>query len=354
MTTKATKQNHAKSTPNEKSNSNIYSKLYKNSPAKKWLDTMTPKKRIGVFCGLIGVLVLAIVLPLAIGANRLSPVATREDFIGKTFAEAKKLADEVGIRYDINNFNGIYDWESEDTQIMNWVTTVYDENDNFVEYDRYTSHGFKLYRGWRISMGTDVKTDKQKADEEACKAKEGYTFTYKDGKVDCHKTQETICKEEGKIWHKSSCKTQEEVDEDIKWDEAHKACKRYGSNGYAKTLTDCYVGSEYKGKVDGSDEPKQEESAQKQEKQQQEATTPTPTPAPAPTSNKPSIDEIADACWLYGRTQGVHLTDYASTDIAQDGNYYQIVMWHNDGSVWKCWYNPSDKDVFIEKTRWEL
>lgn len=30
-------------------------------------------------------------------------VATREDFIGKTFTEAKKLADEKGIRYDIDN-----------------------------------------------------------------------------------------------------------------------------------------------------------------------------------------------------------------------------------------------------------
>lgn len=76
-----------------------------------------------------------------------------------------------------------------------------------------------------------------------------------------------------------------------------------------------------------------------------------PTPSPTPADTTPSIDTIADACWAYGQSQGVHLTDYASTNISKDGNYYQILMWHDDGSVWKCWYNPSNKDVFIEKTK---
>lgn len=66
-------------------------------------------------------------------------------------------------------------------------------------------------------------------------------------------------------------------------------------------------------------------------------------------SSKPSIDAIADACWAYGRNHGVHLTDYASDDINQDGDYYQIMMYHDDGSYWRCWYNPSNKDVFVEK-----
>ncbi len=64
----------------------------------------------------------------------------------------------------------------------------------------------------------------------------------------------------------------------------------------------------------------------------------------------PSIDIISDACWAYGKVNGVGLTDHASTEIIKDGDYYQIIMWHKDKSVWKCWYNPDNKDVFIEKT----
>lgn len=197
-----------------------------------------------------GLIVLATIIILAVGipivVNTISHmnyehnypvVATREDFIGKTFAEAKKLADEKGIRYDINNGNGIYDWESEDTQIMNWVTTVYDEKDDFVrDYNQYTSHGFQLRKGWKISMGTDVKTDKQKVDEETCKAKEGYTFTYKDGKVDCHKTQETLCKEKGDIWSNSKCKTKEEIETEEKAKQEESA-KKEEAKQEASSLT---------------------------------------------------------------------------------------------------------------------
>ncbi len=193
---------------------------------------LSKKQRIIGIVSCVVVIVLAIGIPVvsnliskAIYESNYPIVATREDFIGKTFAEAKKLADEKGIRYDINNGNGIYDWESEDTQIMDWITTVYDEKDDFVrDYNQYTSHGFELRKGWRISMATDVKTDKQKADEEVCKAKEGYTFTYKDGKVDCHKTQEALCKEKGGIWNNSKCKTKEEIEaeEKAKQEEATK------------------------------------------------------------------------------------------------------------------------------------
>ena len=197
-----------------------------------FLKKLSKKQIITGLIVLVAIIILAVGIPIVVNTishmnyeHNYPVVATREDFIGKTFAEAKKLADEKGIRYDINNGNGIYDWESEDTQIMNWVTTVYDEKDDFVrDYNQYTSHGFQLRKGWKISMGTDVKTDKQKVDEETCKAKEGYTFTYKDGKVDCHKTQETLCKEKGDIWSNSKCKTKEEIEteEKAKQEEATK------------------------------------------------------------------------------------------------------------------------------------
>ena len=196
---------------------------------------LSKKQKITGIIVFVVIILLAIGIPVVVNTilrmnyERDYPiVATREDFIGKTFVEAKKSADEKGIRYDIDNLGiGIYDWESEDIQIVDWITSVYDEKDNFVrEYNRYTSHGFELRKGWRISMGTDVKTEKQKADEEVCKAKEGYTFTYKDGKVDCHKTQETLCKEKGGIWNNSKCKTQEEIEAEEKAKEEEEERKK--------------------------------------------------------------------------------------------------------------------------------
>lgn len=59
------------------------------------------------------------------------------------------------------------------------------------------------------------------------------------------------CEASGKWYRDGRCKSQEEWENDYAWKNAHAACKKYGSSGYAKTLTDCYVGSEYKGPVNG-------------------------------------------------------------------------------------------------------
>ena len=201
----------------------LYSISHKNQPPKSPLicynytmNIPKNKKTLILIAAAIILLLIPLLAPIT-SHPQPSPVATREDFIGKTFSEAKKLADEKGLRYDIDNGNGIYDWESEDTQVVNWITSVHDENDeNRYDYSRYTSHDYKLYHNWRISLGTDLKTDQQKSDEESCRTKDGYTFTYRDGKVDCHKTSETLCKESGKIWKNYQCKTAEEINADEK------------------------------------------------------------------------------------------------------------------------------------------
>ncbi|MBR1875106.1 hypothetical protein IJ798_01865 [Candidatus Saccharibacteria bacterium] len=112
---------------------------------------------------------------------------------------------------------------------------------------------------------------------------------------------------------------------------------------------------------DGWLEKKRQEEAKKQEeaerKAQQEAEEKAKAEEEAKkeaesssnVNNKPSIDTIADACWVYGRNHGVHLTDYASDEITQEGDYYRIMMFHDDGSYWRCWYNPSNNDTFVEK-----
>ncbi len=289
---------------------------------KKWVGELTTKKKIIIVIGVLALLFL-IIIPLS-RSSRVrdcdvmldpfcelgTPVASTNDFIGKTIKEAKELADKLGIHYDIDDYGDIYDSDSEDIQIVEKIGAVYDKEDDFVpEYNNYKKSGLNLYKGWRITFRAK-KTDKQLEDEKECRAREGYTYDYENGKVNCRKTSKTLCEEAGKIYYNWKCyDTQEEVEADKKVEEEEK---------------------------------------KKQEEEEKESQEPAST---STSSSEPSISDIADACWSYGQKAGVHLTDYASTEIAQDGNYYRILMWHKDKSVWKCWYNPSDGDVFIEKTK---
>ena len=271
MKAKAIKQKHTKNTPKDEKSSN--------RPIKKWFSSLAPKKKIAIIVGLAILLMLIWALSSSIAFRnkrencdgRLdffcelgAPVANTNDFKGKTVKEVKELADKLGIKYEIDDYPDVYDPDSEGIQTVDEIDGVYNQNGDFVpEFNNYRREGLSLYKGWSIKISLN-KTDRQLKDETECKAKGGYTYDYQNGKVDCHKTQETICREQGKIYYKSKCyANQEEVDEAKRWEEAHSACKRYGSNGYAKTLTDCYVGNEYKGKVDGSEEPKQTEEKPK-------------------------------------------------------------------------------------------
>ncbi|MBR2543042.1 hypothetical protein IKF03_00330 [Candidatus Saccharibacteria bacterium] len=138
-------------------------------------------------------------------------------------------------------------------------------------------------------------------------------------------------------WDGYSCKSKEELEAEKKAEEERKA----------KEEAEKRAEAEQKAKEEAEKRAAEEKSKQENQQSQQQS-----TPAPQPTTNTPSIDEIADACWLYGQTWGVPLTDYASTTITKEDNYYRILMWERGGkSTWKCWYNPDNKDVFVEKTR---
>lgn len=125
--------------------------------------------------------------------------------------------------------------------------------------------------GWRIGevVNDDYYSDKSDCSDDTHKVSKAFYNKEKyweyDGEpksdyetVDLYYSDETVkeqkklaCEAEGKWYRNDTCKTPEEWENDYAWQNAHAACKKYGSNGYAKTLTDCYVGGEYKGPVDG-------------------------------------------------------------------------------------------------------
>lgn len=72
------------------------------------------------------------------------------------------------------------------------------------------------------------------------------------GEEKSEESKKAECEATGKWYRDRQCKSEEEWREEYKWREAHSACKKYGNNGYAKTLTDCYVGDTYMGPVGGS------------------------------------------------------------------------------------------------------
>lgn len=291
----------------------------------KSIKRLTSDKRL-VIGSIVGLLIILFIVIICF-ANR--PVAVRDDFTGLTINQAISLAEEKGILYDIYQ-NGYYDKDAQDEQTVTFVSTVYKANGEIdYNYDKYTSNGYSLYKGDKVSFETTHVTSNQQKSIDACKQLGGdYTYQFKDGGVVCEKKNPQ----------------KEETKEEKEWREAHNACKKYGTNAYAKTLDSCYVGDEYKGPVN------EQNDNMTSNKTTEGGEEPASTSPSNQSSDKPSIDIIADACWAYGQRMGVHLTDYATTDIAQDGNYYQILMWNKDKSVWKCWYNPSDNDVFIEKT----
>lgn len=80
---------------------------------------------------------------------------------------------------------------------------------------------------------------------------EGHKVTIYFGEKKTEEEKQAECEAVGNWYRDGQCKSQEEWENDYAWENAHAACKKYGSSGYAKTLTDCYVGNEYKGPVDG-------------------------------------------------------------------------------------------------------
>lgn len=110
------------------------------------------------------------------------------------------------------------------------------------------------------------------------------TIYFGEKKTEAQKQAE--CEAQGKWYRDGSCKSQEEWETHYQWQNAHAACKKYGASAYAKTLTDCYLGNDYVGTVDG--EP-QAESAPEVQETPAEPSSPAPTPSQdSPSSSTPT------------------------------------------------------------------
>ena len=102
------------------------------------------------------------------------------------------------------------------------------------------------------------------------------------------------CEAEGKWYRDNKCKSQEEWENDYAWSNAHAACKKYGASAYAKTLTDCYLGNDYVGAVDGQPQPQSEPAPQETPA---EPSTPEPTPSQSPSSSSASSSSGYEAIY---------------------------------------------------------
>ncbi|MBQ3280608.1 PASTA domain-containing protein [Candidatus Saccharibacteria bacterium] len=140
--------------------------------------------------------------------NVAKPSYEEYDLKGLTVKEACEKARGAG--WEVSRVISVEDDDKTDCYNTSIIVTDY----SYYEYN----HSMTIYFG-------EKKTEEQKKAE---------------------------CEASGKWYRDSSCKSEEEWENDYAWENAHAACKKYGSSGYAKTLTDCYVGSEYKGPVDGA------------------------------------------------------------------------------------------------------
>ena len=174
-----------------------------------------PKMKIGVIV-VAGIVLLAIVLAVVLaitGSNNAQESQKDEhsyeqyDLKGLTVADACEKAKGAG--WEVNR---VVAREGDDK------TDCYNEEIIVTYYDYYDyNHSVTIYFG-------EKKTEEEKKSE---------------------------CESSGKWYRDGQCKTEEEWENDYAWKNAHAACKKYGANAYAKTLTDCYVGNDYQGPVDG-------------------------------------------------------------------------------------------------------
>lgn len=113
--------------------------------------------------------------------------------------------------------------------------------------------------GWTVDGVRHIEDYSNKTDcyNESIMVTDYYYWDYDNsvtiyfGEKKTEEEKKNECEAKGYWYRDSQCKSQEEWENDYKWKDAHSACKKYGANAYAKTLTDCYVGSDYMGTVDG-------------------------------------------------------------------------------------------------------
>ena len=167
---------------------------------------ISPKKRTGIIIAIVAVLILVIAsVVLIVNGNKKS--YEQYDLKGLTVKEACEKARGAG--WEVSG--AIAREGSDKTDCYNTSIIVTDYS--YYEYN----HTATIYFG-------EKKTEEEKKSE---------------------------CEASGKWYRDGQCKTEEEWENDYAWKNAHAACKKYGANAYAKTLTDCYVGNDYQGPVDG-------------------------------------------------------------------------------------------------------
>lgn len=247
------RKNYEKKSSQEKTNKKDNSKKTPRKSISRLKDKIIvnmPSQNIIIFAAASFGLIIIVIFCLIISRG----VACPKDFVGLTINEATALADELGLKsYAVGE---TYDPDARDEQRVTFVSAVFraDGSQNY-SYDKYIDDEMRLMSGEKIAFETEDITDKQEQEIDKCESNgENYRYKFDNGKVVCYaeKTQEekkAECEAEGKWYRDGLCKSQEEWELHYKWQDAHAACKKYGSNGYAKTLDDCYVGSDYMGPV---------------------------------------------------------------------------------------------------------
>lgn len=172
----------------------------KNSKTKKSISFSGGKSKVKLFVGIV--VLVAIILVVAI-VNHKS--YEEYDLKGLSIKDACEKARGVG-------------WE---VSSVHHIESYSDTTDCYNE--KLTVSGYEY---WKSGKSVEI-------------------FFGKEGE------KQAECEASGKWYRDGQCKSQEEWENDYAWKNAHAACKKYGSSGYAKTLTDCYIGGEYKGPVNG-------------------------------------------------------------------------------------------------------
>ena len=144
--------------------------------------------------------------------------------------------------------------------VLNWDIHRYDSLEQYDLKNLNIKDACEKARsaGWRVervvSREGDDKTD---CYNEGILVTDYYYWNYSGtvtiyfGEKKTEEQKKAECESVGNWYRNGACKSQEAWENDYAWQNAHAACKKYGSSGYAKTLTDCYIGDNYVGMVDG-------------------------------------------------------------------------------------------------------
>ena len=113
--------------------------------------------------------------------------------------------------------------------------------------------------GWEVDRVVSIEGyDKTDCYNTGLTVSDYYYYSYNHsaviyfGEKKTEEQKKAECEASGKWYRDGYCKSQEEWENEYQWRAAHSACKKYGQEAYAKTLTECYLHGEYVGGINGS------------------------------------------------------------------------------------------------------